>query len=89
MAMSALAIVGVATSPHAWPYDAVLALPAIFWLIAEVAEPVRTRWVAGMYAVAPTWLLAHLLGGDLLAVPVLGLAGVMVRLNSELLEERG
>jgi len=88
-AMSALAIVGVATSPHAWPYDAVLALPAIFWLIAKVAEPVRTRWVAGMYAVAPTWLLAHLLGGDLLAVPVLGLAGFMVRLKSERLEERG
>jgi len=88
-AMSALAIVGLATSPHAWPYDAVLALPAIFWLIADVAEPVRTRWVAGMYAVAPTWLLAHLLGGDLLAVAVLGLAGFMVRMNSELLEGRG
>ena len=82
-AMSAMAIVGVATSPHAWPYDAVLALPAIFWLIAAVAEPVRTRWVVAIYAVAPTWLLAHLLGVDLLAGPVLALAGLMVSRKSE------
>ncbi len=77
-AMSVMAVVGVATSPHAWPYDAVLALPAIFWLIVAVGEPGRTRAVAAMYLIAPTWLLAHLIRLDLLAGPVLGLAGVMV-----------
>ena len=75
-AMSVMAVVGVATSPHAWPYDAVLVLPAIFWMIAGVAEPVRTRWVVGGYAVAPSWLLSHVIGVDLLAGVVLGMAGV-------------
>ena len=87
-AMSAMAIVGLATSPHAWPYDAVLALPAILWLIVAVAEPARTRWVVGSYATAPTWLLAHLLGVDLLAGAVLALAGFAVR-GSEQMEQRG
>ena len=78
-AMSAMAIVGVATSPHAWPYDAVLALPALLWLVATIAEPWRTRWVIAAYALAPSWLLSHLLGVDLLAAPVLAGAAELSR----------
>ena len=78
-AMSAMAIVGVATSPHAWPYDAVLALPAMLWIVAEMAEPRRTRWIAASYALAPTWLLSHVFGIDLLAGPVLFVAAKLVR----------
>ena len=70
-AMSAMAIVGVATSAHAWPYDAVLALPAWFWTMTAVSEPARTRGIVAAYAVAPVWLLSHVVGVDLLAVPVL------------------
>jgi len=55
-AMSAMAIVGVATSPHAWPYDAVLAVPALLWVMTSVEEPRRTRWIVVAYALAPTWL---------------------------------
>jgi hypothetical protein len=77
-AMSAMAVVGVATSAHAWPYDAVLGLPALFWVIAAVEEPRKTRWIVAAYALAPMWLLAHLIGVDLLAVPVLALGWVGV-----------
>ena len=75
-AMSAMAVVGVATSPHAWPYDAVLALPALFWVMAKIDEPRRTRWIVASYALAPLWLLSHLLRVDFLAAPVLALAGL-------------
>jgi hypothetical protein len=84
-AMSAMAIVGVATSPHAWPYDAVLALPAMLWMMAATEEPGRTRWVVAAYALAPSWLLAHILGIDLLAGPVLAGAVYLTKGN----ERRG
>ena len=77
-AMSVMAIVGVATSAHAWPYDAVLALPAIFWIIAQLPEPRRTRSVVAAYAIAPTWLLSHMLGFNPLALPVLAGAAASI-----------
>jgi len=76
-AMSVMAIVGVATSPHAWPYDAVLVVPAILMVVRSVSEPWRTRLVVAAYAIAPTWLLSHAIGVDLLAVPVLVGAAMM------------
>jgi len=87
-ATSAMAVVGVATSPHAWPYDAVLALPALFWVMTELGEPRRTRWIVGAYALAPTWLLSHVLEGDLLAGVVLGLSGVVLKGGGETEEKR-
>jgi hypothetical protein len=81
--MSGMAIIGVATSPHAWPYDAVLALPAILWAMKSVAEPWRTRVVVGAYAIAPTWLLSHMIGVDpLAAVVIVGAAVILSELSS-------
>jgi hypothetical protein len=81
--MSVMAIVGAATSPHAWPYDAVLALPAFFWVMTAVSEPFRTRATVAAYALGPTWLLSHLLGIDLLALPVLGGATLLATGRSD------
>jgi glycosyl transferase family 87 len=78
-AMSAMAVVAVATSPHAWPYDAVLVTPALLWLMTRGEEPRRTRWIVGSYALAPAWLLSHVLKVDLLAGPVLALAGLSLK----------
>lgn len=78
-AVSAMAIVGVATSPHAWPYDAILALPALLWTVKAEREPRRTRRIVAAYALAPMWLLSHVLRLDLLALPVLGGAAMAMK----------
>jgi len=70
-AASLAGAIGVATSPHAWPYDAAMALPALFWVAANVREPVRTRAIVVAYAIAPLWLAAHVLGFDPFAIVVI------------------
>ena len=88
-AMSAMAIVGVATSPHAWPYDAVLALPALLHAMTSLEEPARTRATVAAYVLAPTWLLSHMLGVDLLAGPVLVGAVLMMKSDEGVLVSSG
>jgi hypothetical protein len=67
-------LVGLAASPHAWPYDAAVALPAAFWVMTEVAEPWRTRIIVGAFAVAPLWLASNVIHFDLLALVIVGAA---------------
>ena len=74
-AASLTGAIAVATSPHAWPYDAVIALPALFWVASKVEEPGRTRGIVIAYAVAPLWLASHALGFDPFAIVVIGGVG--------------
>jgi hypothetical protein len=63
----------LAVSPHAWPYDAAIALPALFYAMRFLAEPLRTPLVIGCYIVAASWIFVTSLGGwDPLAVVTLG-----------------
>ena len=71
-AASLTGAIGVATSGHAWPYDAAMALPALWWTVGNVAEPWRTRVLVVAYAVAPLWLASHALHFDPFAVVIIG-----------------
>jgi hypothetical protein len=67
-------VAGLASSPHTLPYDLALALPAVFYVVTRVREPVRTRLTCMIYLAAPLWLLSGLLHFDILAVICDGLA---------------
>jgi hypothetical protein len=84
-AASLTGAIAVASSPHAWPYDAAIALPALFWVASKGEEPGRTRGIVIAYAVAPLWLASHALGVDPFAIVVIGgTAGLLVAgVNSE------
>ncbi len=70
-------LVGVAASPHAWGYDAVLILPIIWWALAGgIAEPWRTRLIVTGYALAPFWLISRQTQLSMLAPVVLGAAAI-------------
>jgi hypothetical protein len=69
---------GVATSGHAWPYDAAVALPALFWVSVNAEEPGRTRGLVLAYSIAPLWLAASVIGFDPFAVVVVVGAGVLL-----------
>jgi hypothetical protein len=49
---SMTAAIGLVTSIHAWPYEATLLLPALFYTMTRFREPVRTTIVATAYVVA-------------------------------------
>jgi hypothetical protein len=65
-------VLGLALSPHAWGYDAVLALPLIFLALDAVPEPPRTIVVCTAYATAPLMIYADAIGLSPLALPVVG-----------------
>lgn len=48
-AASMAPLVGLSLSTHAWFYEAAVLLPAIFFVMRAVAEPLRTRLVAAAY----------------------------------------
>jgi len=77
-AASLTGAIAVATSPHAWPYDAAIALPALFWVASNGEEPGRTRGIVLAYAVAPLWLASHALGFDPFAGVVIVGTGVLL-----------
>jgi len=77
-AASLTGAIAVATSPHAWPYDAAIALPALFWVASNGVEPGRTRGIVVAYAVAPLWLASHALGFDPFAGVVIVGTGVLL-----------
>ena len=70
-AASMAPLIGVAASPHAWGYEAMLALPAL-WLAVTSVTPLRLALVGAAYAVAPLYLYARELHFNALAIPVLG-----------------
>jgi hypothetical protein len=48
-AASMTGLLALAASPHAWGYDAALALPALVFAMAALQEPVRTRAIVVAY----------------------------------------
>jgi hypothetical protein len=68
----------IATSMHAWAYDAAIALPALFWVAASTEEPWKSRSIAVAYATAPLWLASHTLRFDPLAVVVIAGTAILV-----------
>lgn len=51
-ALSVTSALAVALSPHAWQYEPVVILPAIFYAMRALAEPLRTRIVIAAYVTA-------------------------------------
>jgi hypothetical protein len=55
-------LVGVAVSPHAWGYDAVMAVPALLWLLAgggPFAPRTRAVLLVAAYVLGPLWLVSR------------------------------
>jgi hypothetical protein len=70
-AASMASVLGIATSLHAWPYEATLLLPAVFFAMANATEPWRTRVIVASYVVAALALsLPH--AGHALALLAIG-----------------
>jgi hypothetical protein len=71
-AASMASLAGLALSAHAWAYDAALALPALAWFAAALAEPRRARMLFALGLIAPSFFVARELGFDPLALVVVG-----------------
>ena len=52
-------LVGLAASVHAWPYEAVLLLPAIFYAMTRLEEVWRTRIVVTAYVVVAVGMVTY------------------------------
>jgi Glycosyltransferase family 87 len=63
-AASFAGLLAVATSLHANPHEAALLLPAIFYVMTNVAEPWRTRIVAIAYAIGGISILRWFIAFD-------------------------
>jgi len=63
-AVSLTALLAVALCPHAWYYDATLALPALYLAMTTLPEPSRTRIVVASYIVGTSWLLTKFIALD-------------------------
>ena len=80
---SAACLIGLALSPNAWAYDAVLALPMIGFTAGALCEPDRTRFLLAVALAGPLFFVSPLLRFDPLAIVVAGgsLAWIAVRLR--------
>jgi len=72
-AASTTALLSVALSAHAWVYDAAILLPALFYAMATIVEPWRTRLIVAAYLLAALWMpIDALLWFNPLAIITLG-----------------
>jgi hypothetical protein len=71
-AACAACLAGLALSPHAWAYDAVLALPMIAYTASRLGERARTRLLLALALIAPLFFVSPLLGFDPLALVAIG-----------------
>ena len=71
-AASVAPLIGIAASPHAYGYDAILALPSFWLLIAYPGGPLSFAAVCIAYLIAPLYVLARPIHFDVLAIPVIG-----------------
>jgi hypothetical protein len=55
-AASTTSLLSVALSAHAWVYDAAILLPALFYAMATVTEPWKTRLIVAAYLLAALWM---------------------------------
>lgn len=58
-AVSMIPLAGLTASIHAWPYEATLALPAIFYAMATLREPWRTRLIGVVYPATAVLLITR------------------------------
>ncbi len=72
-AASMTPLLGLVANPHTWPYDVVLALPPVFYLMKQLPERTRTKIVCGIYLIAPLWFFTPILHFDVLAIFCTGL----------------
>jgi len=56
LAMSCTSVLSLALSAHAWMYDAAIVLPALFYAMAKLTEPWRTRLIVAAYLLAALWM---------------------------------
>ena len=54
--MTCTSVLALAISPHAWMYDAAIALPALFYAMRYLVEPWRSRVVISAYVLAAAWM---------------------------------
>jgi Glycosyltransferase family 87 len=73
-AASLTSLLGVATSLHAWPYEAALLLPAVYYAMGRLREPARTRIVIAAYVIAACALSLPYTGHALALLTVGGTA---------------
>jgi Glycosyltransferase family 87 len=78
--LAMMSVLCVAISPHAWHYAPAIALPAVFLVMRNVAEPARTWIVAAAYVIGCLSLipLPGLTSWNLEVVVVLGLTAVVL-----------
>ncbi len=79
-AASIVPLIGLAASPHAWGYEAFLALPAL-WLGASRLNLVRAGIIATAYTIAPIYVFSRQMHFDALAIPILGGAAFWLATN--------
>jgi Glycosyltransferase family 87 len=72
-AASLAPLIGLAASLHAWPYDAVVALPAIFYATGVIGEPWRTRLFVLVYL--GTVAISLIPGNPIRALAILCIGG--------------
>ena len=65
-------LIGLAVSPHSWAYDAVMALLMIAYAATHLTEPLRTRLIVAVYALAPLALCSPIVRFDAVAIVVVG-----------------
>jgi hypothetical protein len=78
-AASVACLLGVAVSPHAWGYDASLAVPFLLWILAGhggLSLQNRTVVIVAAYVLGPFWLVSRQTVVSAVAIVVLGLVGV-------------
>jgi hypothetical protein len=82
---SIVPLIGVVCSPHAYGYEAILALPAL-WLISSRPNALRTACIVISYCIAPLYLYARAIHFDVLAIPILGavIAWIGIRLRDRM-----
>jgi hypothetical protein len=75
----AVCLLGVAVSPHAWGYDAALAVPFLLWLVSGRGPwslTTRRRVFVAVYLLGFTWLVSRQTVVSGVALVVLGLAAL-------------
>jgi hypothetical protein len=71
-AVAGATLLALAWSPHAWAYDAALALPMIAYASAVLRHPLRTRVLLIAYAIAASFIFSRELHFDPLLVITVG-----------------
>ncbi len=84
-AASLTPLLGLATSPHSWPYEAALLVPTVLYAMTALEEPLRTRAVVAAYLIAALGLVVPYAAHSLALLPIGGTAWLF---SSQMREKR-